>query len=163
MTAPANPAPSRPAAMPPLLTARQLAALRLTANGHTIRSAARAMGKSEYGVADLLRRAYERLGVRSSAHGVAVALVLGLIGLDEIRVPERQGGAVSAVEASGAPGPRRDAAGRSGGDGTGFNGAGKPQTAGCSGDSPASEAENALRGGSPGLAASARPSLRPSP
>jgi DNA-binding CsgD family transcriptional regulator len=121
----------RPAAPPPLLTARQLAVLRLTANGHTIRSAARVLGKSEHGVADLMHRVHERLGVRSSAHGVAVALALGLIGLDEIRMPERQGGAVGLSGGAEAPRPRRGAAGRSGGDGAGFNGAGRASGAGA--------------------------------
>lgn len=71
-------------------------------------------------------------------------------------------GPESPAEAPEAPGPRRDAAGRSAGDGAGFSGPGRASSAGRSGDSPASEAENALRGGSPGLAATARPSLRPS-
>lgn len=163
MTATANLAPPHPDAPPPLLTARQLAVLRLTANGHTIRSAARVLGKSEHAVADLMHRVHERLGVRSSAHAVAVALRLGLIGLDEIRVPERQGGAVGLSGGAGAPGPRRDAAGRSGDDEVSFNGAGRASPAGRSGDSPASEAENALSGPSRARTASARPSLRPSP
>lgn len=111
MTATANLAPPHPDAPLPLLTARQLAVLRLTANGHTIRSAARALGKSEHGVADLMHRVHERLGVRSSAHGVAVALVLGLIGLDEIRMPERQGGAVGLSGGVGAPEPHPAVAG----------------------------------------------------
>jgi DNA-binding CsgD family transcriptional regulator len=163
VTATANLAPPHPVTPPPLLTARQLAVLRLTANGHTVRSAARVLGKSEHAVADLMHRVHERLGVRSSAHGVAVALVLGLIGLDEIRVPERQGGAVGLSGGAEAPRPRRGAAGRSGGDGAGFSGSGRAPHAGRSDDSPASEAENALSGPSRARTASARPSLPPGP
>ena len=58
----------------------------------------------------------------------------------------RRGGPQSPVAASEAPGPRRDAAGRSGGDEVGFNGPGKPSSAGHSGDSTASEAETAQNG-----------------
>jgi hypothetical protein len=71
--------------------------------------------------------------------------------------------AVGPVEASGAPGPRRDAAGRSGDDGAGSNGSGRASSRAGDSRSDPSEAENALRGGSPGLAAPARPSPRPGP
>jgi hypothetical protein len=71
--------------------------------------------------------------------------------------------AVSPVAALEAPGPRRPAAGRSGGDGAGFNGPGKPSSrVGDSRPDP-SEAENALRGGSPGPAASDGPGPASSP
>jgi DNA-binding CsgD family transcriptional regulator len=80
----AEPVPGRPA---PKLTARQLAALRLAANGHTNASSARVLGNSAAAVSNLLFQAYQRLGVRDRAHAVAVALRLGLIGLDEIALP----------------------------------------------------------------------------
>jgi DNA-binding CsgD family transcriptional regulator len=71
-----------------LPTPREVDALRLLANGHTLRSAGRVLGIGRSGVASLLVDAYRRLGVHDRAHAVAVALALGLIGLDEVRLPE---------------------------------------------------------------------------
>lgn len=80
----AEPAPARAA----LLTERQLDALRLTANGHTARTAARILGQSPMAVTDRLYRAYRNLGVGDRAQAVAVALVLGLIRPEEITLPK---------------------------------------------------------------------------
>jgi DNA-binding CsgD family transcriptional regulator len=71
-----------------LPTPREIHALRLLANGHTLTSAARVLGIGRAGVASLLVDAYRRLGVHDRAHAVAVALRLGLIPLEAIRLPE---------------------------------------------------------------------------
>lgn len=104
-----------------------------------------------------------RAGVRELAAGLEQARRTAGGLTAEVRRLRGRDGAVSAVEAPGAPGPRRDAAGRSGGDGAGFNGPGKPHAAACSADSPPNEAEKALSGPSRARTASAHPSLRPSP
>jgi DNA-binding CsgD family transcriptional regulator len=70
------------------LTRRQLEVLRLVANGHTVTSAGRVLGIERSGAATLLVKAFRHLGVHDRAHAVAVALRLGLIGLDEIRLPD---------------------------------------------------------------------------
>lgn len=81
----------------------------------------------------------------------------------EIRRLRGQEAAVRPSAASSAPGPRTSAVGASGGDAAAFNGPGKPPSHPGDSRTDPSEAENALRGGSPGLAASARPSLPPGP
>jgi hypothetical protein len=98
-----------------------------------------------------------RAGVRELVAGLEQARRTAGGLTAEVRRLRGQGGAVSAVEASGAAGPRRAAAGRSGGDGAGFNGGGRASSRAGDSRTDPSEAENALRGGSPDLAASDGP------
>jgi DNA-binding CsgD family transcriptional regulator len=76
------PAPAR------VLTRRQLEVLRLAANGNTSAEIGQRLFVTRDTVNGVLRYAYRALGVTDRAHAVAVALRLGLIGLDEIRLPE---------------------------------------------------------------------------
>lgn len=138
------------------LTPAQLALLTAVAHGATQQQLTRRFGVSHPAVSKQLRAARRWLGAETVAHAVFLATRAGLI-------PDAVGGPQGLSAASEAPGPRRDAAGRSGGDGAGFNGGGKPPSRPGDSRSDPSEAENALRGGSPGLAASARPSLPPGP
>ena len=81
----------QPAAVPadvvPPLTARHVAALRLVANGNTAASAGRALGLTKHGAISILAEAYRLLGVHDRAHAVAVAMRLGLLRPDEVRLP----------------------------------------------------------------------------
>lgn len=67
------------------LTARQLEALRWIARGYTSEAAARHMGCEAGTVRDRLHIAYRRLGARSAAHAVAIALIHGLLTADDIQ------------------------------------------------------------------------------
>ena len=69
------------------VTGRQAQVLRLAANGHQTVDIARALRISTDGVNTLLAAAYRNLGARDRTQAVAVAIRLGLIQLDEIRVP----------------------------------------------------------------------------
>jgi DNA-binding CsgD family transcriptional regulator len=82
-----------PRASSGLPTPREVDALRLLANGHTLTSAARVLGIGRAGVASLLVDAYRRLGVHDRAHAVAVAIRLELIPLEAIRLPDGVGAA----------------------------------------------------------------------
>jgi DNA-binding CsgD family transcriptional regulator len=136
-----------------VLTRRQVEALRLVANGHTNAEAAALLSVSAETVATSLRLTYRALGVGDRAHAVAVALRVGLLRPGDVRVPETLRARLAPVAASEAPEPRPAAAGRSGGDGAGFNGPGRASSRTRDSRSDPSEAENALHGGSPGLAA----------
>jgi len=57
-----------------LLTERELQFLRLTANGHSGESAARALHVSHHTVKTHHARIYTKLGARSRAHAVALAI-----------------------------------------------------------------------------------------
>ncbi|MEU2724030.1 helix-turn-helix transcriptional regulator [Streptomyces smyrnaeus] len=85
------------------LTARQHEALLWTAQGCTAQEAADRMGVSLDTVRWLLRTTHRRLGARSAAHAVALAMARGLITAADITEPPhgRQGPA----EARGAPEP----------------------------------------------------------
>ena len=69
------------------VTARQAQVLRLAANGHQTVDIARALQISTDTVNSLMGAAYHNLGARDRTQAVAVAIRLGLIQLDEIRVP----------------------------------------------------------------------------
>jgi DNA-binding CsgD family transcriptional regulator len=113
-----------------VLTRRQTEVLRLAANGGTSAEIAARLGVSGNSVNGILQAAYRALGVGDRAHAVAVAMRVGLLRPGDVRVPEALRARLAPVAASEAPEPRRDAAGRSGGDGAGFNGPGKPSSAG---------------------------------
>lgn len=83
-----------PRASSGLPTPLEIGALVLSANGLTSRQIAARVGVSKTAVDVRLGRAARVLGARSRTHAVAVALRLGLIGLDEVRLPEGVGGAV---------------------------------------------------------------------
>lgn len=70
------------------VTDRQAQVLRLYANGHQTVDIARALRISADTVNSLLQAAYRNLGVRDRTQAVAVAIRLGIVQLDEIRVPE---------------------------------------------------------------------------
>ena len=62
-----------------MLTFGQLEAVRYIASGHSQAEAGAAMGISEACVGESLGRARRRLGARSTAHLVALAIALGLL------------------------------------------------------------------------------------
>jgi hypothetical protein len=62
--------------------------LLLAANGSTNAEIARRLGVTPNSVAEILTVAYRRLGVAGRAQAVAVALRLGLLGLDDIALPD---------------------------------------------------------------------------
>lgn len=70
------------------LTNRQREALLLAANGNTNADIARWTGTQPTSVAGLLTTAYRALGVSHRAQAVAVALRLGEIQLEDVRLPE---------------------------------------------------------------------------
>lgn len=146
-----------------VLTRRQTEILRLAANGNTSAEIGNWLGVSVNSVNDTLGNAYRALGVGDRAHAVAVALRVGLLRPEDVHVPEALRARLAPVAASEAPEPRRDAAGRSGGDGEGSNRPGKPTSRAGDSRSDPSEAENALSGPSRARTASARPSLPPGP
>lgn len=78
------------AARPGRLAARQLDVLREIANGATNEEAATTLHLSARTVEQHLYRAARNLGTAGTgrAHTVAVAMALGLIRADEIRIPE---------------------------------------------------------------------------
>lgn len=69
----------RPAAPPPRLTARQIAVLRLMADGLGNADIARALSCSEHTVKNVIYELTARLHARNRAHAVAAAVRLGLI------------------------------------------------------------------------------------
>lgn len=99
MTAPAR----------PLLTVQQLAALRLVANGHARPVVGRRLGMPLGTVHKRLTAAYRALGVHHEAHAVAVAMRLGLLTDDDIRLPQLAPGvgAPAARATLAPPGPAR--------------------------------------------------------
>lgn len=72
-----------------LLTVRQLDALRLAANGLSDPQIADRLGITPAAATNRLVEAYRRLGVSNRAHAATVAMKLGLIRPDEIRLPAR--------------------------------------------------------------------------
>lgn len=97
-----GPAASRPRAVPAYLpslprrpkdarrrvTAREVAALRLAANGATNQAIAHALGISKQAVLSRMQSAFRKLRVNDRTQAVAVALRLGLLSLDDVVVPE---------------------------------------------------------------------------
>ncbi len=71
------------------LTRRQREVLTLAANGNTNTQIGHALGIVRHTVDRHLPGAYEALGVRDRAQAVAVALAVGELGVQEIRVPEK--------------------------------------------------------------------------
>jgi len=69
------------------LTAGQLAALRLAANGMTAGQIARRLGTTETGIHLRLNQAARSMGATSRPHLVALALVRGLLTADDIHQP----------------------------------------------------------------------------
>ncbi|MFC7794599.1 LuxR C-terminal-related transcriptional regulator [Streptomyces cinereoruber] len=70
------------------VTARQVQVLRLAANGNTNRSIGTTLGIAEASVASQMQLLMRKLRVGDRAQAVAVALVLGLLTADDIKVPE---------------------------------------------------------------------------
>ncbi|MFE9398629.1 LuxR C-terminal-related transcriptional regulator [Streptomyces flavidovirens] len=100
--------------MPRVLDGRlspgQLTALRLAANGHTSKQIASRVGVTEAAIHLRLTLAARSLGAASRTQAVAVALRLGLIDLDDIRVPERWSGAGDTREGPSVPASRPNSA-----------------------------------------------------
>ncbi|MBQ1165326.1 DNA-binding response regulator, partial [Streptomyces sp. A73] len=71
--------PRRPAVPVYPISRRQREALLWIARGHTLAGAGREMGVTDTGVNGLLRLVYRKLGARSAAHAVALAMARGLI------------------------------------------------------------------------------------
>ncbi|MEU4967820.1 LuxR C-terminal-related transcriptional regulator [Streptomyces smyrnaeus] len=95
--------PRRPAEPHYPVTRRQREALLWIARGHTLAAAGREMGVTDNGVNALLRLAYRKLGARSAAHAVALAMARGLITAADIAEPPH--GRESAAGAREAPEP----------------------------------------------------------
>lgn len=70
------------------ITAREIAVLRLAANGATNRAIAHTLGVGTEAVASRMQSAFRKLRVGDRAQAVAVALRLGLLDLDDVVVPE---------------------------------------------------------------------------
>lgn len=113
----AEPVPGKSAHKPhdarPLLARRQLDVLREIANGATFAEAGARLFISQHTAEMHMYRACQKLGAtgRGRAYAVAVALRLGLLGLDEIALPpslEARSGARVSLESraglTGAPG-----------------------------------------------------------
>lgn len=71
----------------PHLSRAQLDALRLAANGLTSREAGRLLGVSEDAVNLRLKSAARLLGARNRLHAVVVAARLGLLDINDTRIP----------------------------------------------------------------------------
>jgi DNA-binding NarL/FixJ family response regulator len=69
------------------LTTRERQALVLAANGHTNRAIGRALGIGEETVKTRMQSILRKLRVNDRAQAVAVALRLGVLGMDDITVP----------------------------------------------------------------------------
>lgn len=69
------------------LTAAQLAALRLAANGLTAGQIARRLGTTETGIHLRLNQAARAMGATSRPHLVALALVTGVLNPNDIHQP----------------------------------------------------------------------------
>lgn len=80
--------PRRPKDSRAYITAREIAVLRLAANGATNRAIAHTLGVGTEAVASRMQSAFRKLRVGDRAQAVAVALRLGLLALDEVVVPE---------------------------------------------------------------------------
>lgn len=70
------------------VTARELAVLRLAANGATNKAIGSALGIGVEAVASRMQSAFRKLRVGDRAQAVAVALRLGLLDLADVVVPE---------------------------------------------------------------------------
>lgn len=70
------------------VTAREVDALRLVANGRTNETAGRELGIGVEAVNSRMRSLMRKLRVHDRAQAVAVGLCLGLIRLDEVAVPD---------------------------------------------------------------------------
>lgn len=73
------------------LSQAQLDALRLAANGLTSREAGRVLGISEDAVNLRLKAAARTLGARNRLHAVVTAARLGLLDLNDTRIPAPKG------------------------------------------------------------------------
>lgn len=80
MTAPA------PAPVSITLSPRQLEVVRLAANGYTSAEIGRELFLSLHTVNDYWRRIYQALGAVDRTNAVALALVHGLLSLDEVQL-----------------------------------------------------------------------------
>jgi DNA-binding CsgD family transcriptional regulator len=70
-----------------VLTRRQREVLALAANGNTSAAIGRRLGISPDTVNTILGAAYRTLGAHDRAHAVALALRLGDLTLEQIRIP----------------------------------------------------------------------------
>ncbi|MDG9703744.1 response regulator transcription factor [Streptomyces sp. DH37] len=70
-----------------MVTARQMAVLRLVANGYENEQIAHLLGISLHSARSSVSRAYRRLGATSRAHAVAIAMARGLIDPADIDLP----------------------------------------------------------------------------
>lgn len=70
------------------VTAREIAVLRLAANGATSQAMANVLGISKQGVLSRMQSAFRKLRVSDRTQAVAVALRLGLLSLDDVVVPD---------------------------------------------------------------------------
>ncbi|MFG2540623.1 LuxR C-terminal-related transcriptional regulator [Streptomyces sp. NPDC048511] len=70
------------------VTAREIAVLRLAANGSTNQAIASTLGISKEAVLSRMQSAFRKLRVNDRTQAVAVALRLGLLSLDDVVVPE---------------------------------------------------------------------------
>lgn len=80
--------PRRPKDPRTYVTAREMAVLRLAANGNTNRLIGRTLGVGEEAVKSQMQSILRKLRVRDRAQAVAVGIRLGLLSLDDIAVPE---------------------------------------------------------------------------
>jgi DNA-binding CsgD family transcriptional regulator len=80
--------PRRPKDARTYVTAREIAVLRLAANGATSQAMANALGISKEGVLSRMQSAFRKLRVGDRTQAVAVALRLGLLSLDDVVVPD---------------------------------------------------------------------------
>lgn len=79
--------PRRPAQPRATVTSRQLQILALAASGYTGAQIASRLGIQPSTVHERLHRTYKKLGARSCAHAVAIALVRGLLEPENIELP----------------------------------------------------------------------------
>jgi len=80
--------PRRPKDARTYVTAREIAVLRLAANGATSQAIATVLGISKEGVLSRMQSAFRKLRVGDRTQAVAVALRLGLLSLDDVVVPD---------------------------------------------------------------------------
>lgn len=85
---PARTLPRRPKQPRTYITAREIAVLRLVANGSTNRLIGRQLGVGEEAVKSAMQSILRKLRVNDRAQAVAVALRLGLLALSDVLVPE---------------------------------------------------------------------------
>lgn len=72
------------------LTARRRHVLALVANGHTNAQIGRLLGIHERTVNRHLAEIFQALGARDRANAVAIALVVGELGVHQIHIPNEQ-------------------------------------------------------------------------